>query len=187
MVEHPRPTSAALLVPITEIDGFAAVILTRRTSSIDHGGDWVFPGGRVHADDPSEAEAARREASEELGVDCGLIEIIGQLATRGPIVTGQVIQVFVGVMSGPLVLRPDANEVSAVEVIELADFLDPARCFRSSVELDLAHRARDSPGFGPGASLLRHYLIDGDHHLWGMQADILHELLHHLTGGSHDF
>ena len=174
------PRHAAILVPLIEVDGVSSVVMTRRTAQMEHGGDWVFPGGRRQTEDESSADTARREAGEELGVDPASIDVIGQLATRGPIDTGYLVEVYVGVVTHPLSMRPDRREVAAVRAIDIAALLVDDRSFRADVSVTRADVVSDYPA-------LRHYSIDGDHHLWGMQADILHEFLHHLTAGRHDF
>ncbi|CAB4364080.1 MAG: NUDIX domain-containing protein [Actinobacteria bacterium] len=185
MREHPRPRPAATLIPVVEVDGQAAVVLTRRTQGMDHGGDWVFPGGRLDDQDTSHADAARRETAEELGVDPERIEVIGQLTTHGPIITGYVVEVYIGVLSGTGRLDPDAGEVSEIATIPLGDFLQPGRAFRAAMKPTNRHPAETASQLS--MSSLRHYSIDEEHDLWGLQAEILFELLHHLTGGAHDF
>jgi 8-oxo-dGTP pyrophosphatase MutT (NUDIX family) len=186
---HPEPRRAATLVPIADVDGQAAVIITLRAGALDHGGDWVFPGGRVDDTDGSHREAARREASEELGLELERIEVVGQLGTRGPIVSGFVIETYVGVVSGALVLAPDPREVADVVVVTLADLLLDGMHHRGPMR---AHRHTDRPEFerlefDPLFNDLRHYRVRDEEYLWGLQADILHELLHHVTGGQHHF
>jgi 8-oxo-dGTP pyrophosphatase MutT (NUDIX family) len=183
--EHPRPRPAATLIPVVDVDGKAAVVLTRRTKGMDHGGDWVFPGGRVDDKDTTHTEAARRETAEELGVDPERIDVIGQLTTHGPIITGYIIEVFVGVLRGSGGFEPDAREVAEIAIIPLEDFLQPGRWFRAPMNPVNRHAAETASDLD--LSDLRHYSIDADHHLWGLQADILFELLHHLTEGAHDF
>ncbi len=189
MSDHPAPRRAATLVPVLDVDGEAAVVVTQRAGTMDHGGDWVFPGGGVADDDRSHLDAARREAAEELGLEPTQLTVIGQLATRGPIVSGFVIETYVGVIEADSVLAPDRREVADVAVVLLGDLLadgahhrGPARVARY-IDAALLERFSDRPDL----SNLRHYRIRDDEYLWGLQADILHELLAHLTDGRHDF
>ena len=56
-----EPRAAAVLIPVVDDDGEAAVILTKRSATMpSHRDDWVFPGGRLDPADASHAEAARR-------------------------------------------------------------------------------------------------------------------------------
>lgn len=186
---HPTPRRAATLVPLTEAEGEAALIITKRARDMEHGGDWVFPGGSLDDDDASHGDAARRETAEELGLDPATIDIIGQLATRGPIVTGFVIEAYVGVLGQHLELRPDAGEVAEVAVVQIRKLLadeafhrGPPRTVRM-IDADVLDRFPRPPDL----SELRHYRIRDGEYLWGLQADILHELLRHITDGRHDF
>ena len=174
------PRAAALLIPVVDDGGEAAVILTKRSATMpSHRDDWVFPGGGLDATDISHAEAARREAAEELGVDPDTIEIIGQLDTRGPIMTGYLIETYVAVLS------------------PRASCTRPARGRRG--HLGTARRAArrrlprpDPPGHDPGPPAARSPVdamslqrsaalpVREGEHLWGMQAEMLFELLDHL-------
>jgi len=180
---------AATLVPVTEAAGEAAVIITQRAATMDHGGDWVFPGGALDDDDPSHLDAARREAAEELGLDEAAIAVIGQLATRGPIVTGFQIETYIGAVDPSVPFTPDPREVADVATLPLRLLLDQEAHHRgpplsmSGISAALLERFPDRPPVDD----LRHYRIREDEYLWGLQADILHEFLHHLTGGAHDF
>ena len=75
---EPRP-AASVMVFRSAPSGPVALYLRRNPELAFHGGDWVFPGGRIDATDREvdgthdEAMAARRaavrEASEEAGLD----------------------------------------------------------------------------------------------------------------------
>ena len=86
--------SAAVLVPLFE-DGEdnISVWLTKRSSTkvSTHRGEVSFPGGKTEERDASPACTARREALEEVGIDCKQEDIIGNmnplLSKHGLIVT----------------------------------------------------------------------------------------------------
>ena len=142
-----EPRAAATLVPIVDVDGEAAVVLTKRPATmLHHRGDWVFPGGRVDPEtDAASRDAARREADEELGIPADRVEIVGQLDTHGPIVTGFVIEVFVGVIDGSVRLAPDPREVSEVVTV-------PLSCFMRGASFAIGRRAPEhDPGRAPTA------------------------------------
>jgi len=185
-VAEPRP--AATLVPVVDVDGEAAVVVTRRPATmVHHRGDWVFPGGRVDpATDASSAEAARREAEEELGIPADRVDIVGRLDTHGPIVTGFVIDVFVGVVDGLVELVPDPREVSAVLTV-------PLSCCMSGGSFAVG---RPAPLHDPGpraggvsvprgdrdvASGLASFTLPNGDLLWGTQGEILFNLLDQLV------
>jgi 8-oxo-dGTP pyrophosphatase MutT (NUDIX family) len=181
-VQNPKP--AAILVPVMETpDGLAAIVTRRHANMRLHSDHWVFPGGRVDPEDTSSAQAALREAGEELGIDISEMELLGQLNTRGPIVTGYIIDVFVALVSNRAQLRPPAGEVAAVDTMLLSAMCRPENSFRRVVT------AADDPGptvveVPPDWSVQAlHFVIGPGDVLWGLQADILAELLQHLRGG----
>jgi 8-oxo-dGTP pyrophosphatase MutT (NUDIX family) len=184
---HPSPRPAATLIPVVDLEGAAAVVVTRRAGSLSHGGDWVFPGGLVDGRDRSHSDAALRETSEELGVAPERIRVIGQLDRHGPIVTGHVIETYVGVIDGPPEFEPDAHEVSEVAIVSVDDLLLPGRTRRGPVaDAERASRIETAPGvFRPTLDDLLHYEIRPGAELWGLQANMLMELLQHLTAGAH--
>jgi 8-oxo-dGTP pyrophosphatase MutT (NUDIX family) len=56
------------------------VLLTLRSAGLpEHAGQISFPGGRVEADDASVAQAALREAKEEVGLLAERVAILGEL------------------------------------------------------------------------------------------------------------
>lgn len=186
--ELARPVAAAILVPVIDVRGQAAVIVTKRLGSMrSHAGHWVFPGGRVDPGESADA-AARREASEELGVDPGAIEVIGQLDTHGPIISGYLVEVYVGIVASTAELRPDPNEVAEVAVVELASLLSPGASFLASVPdaFDPGAVAVDARRiFDADQRPMRWYAVREGEHLWGMQGNILFNLLVHVSGGRH--
>ena len=78
-----RAAVALALVPGP--DGTPCFVLTRRTGSLrNHGGQFALPGGRVDPGETAE-QTARRELSEEVGIELGADTVLGSLddfATR---------------------------------------------------------------------------------------------------------
>ncbi len=71
---------AAVMVPLLEVDGEPALLLTRRSSDLTaHPGEISFPGGGVEPSDASSYEAALREAAEEIGLDAAEARPLGRL------------------------------------------------------------------------------------------------------------
>jgi 8-oxo-dGTP pyrophosphatase MutT (NUDIX family) len=186
--EVAQPRAAATLVPVVDVDGEAGVIITKRPATmLHHRGDWVFPGGRVDpAHDATSSDAARREAEEELGIPAERVDIVGQLDTHGPIVTGFVIEVFVGVIDGTVPLAPDPREVSEVSTVPLSYFMLGASFAvgRSAPDHEPGPSAGGAPTPSPGrdvaGGLASFALANGDL-LWGTQGQILYNLLDQLV------
>ena len=123
-------TPAAVLVAVTD-RARPGVILTQRTETLrKHAGQVTFPGGRV---DPGEtiAEAALREADEEIGLSPAAVTLIGE-ADRYRTVTNYVVTPVLGVVPPDLPLRPNEAEVASVFEVPLDFVLDVANHVQAS-------------------------------------------------------
>jgi len=177
-VRSPQP--AALFIPLGDLDGEAALAATKRPETmLRHRNHWVFPGGRLDAGvDASTREAAVREASEELGFPPAEVSLVGQLATRGPISTGFVLDVFVGLVDFAH-LAPDPHEVADCAVVPVSALAAGYHETFKLPELEVGPLADgvvltlDRPRERP----LRFFEVRAGEYLWGLQGEILHELL----------
>jgi 8-oxo-dGTP pyrophosphatase MutT (NUDIX family) len=76
-----QPALASVLVPVVMRER-PMVLLTERTTHLStHSGQVAFPGGKRDATDVDAADTALREAHEEVGLERGLAEVIGQMPT----------------------------------------------------------------------------------------------------------
>jgi 8-oxo-dGTP pyrophosphatase MutT (NUDIX family) len=164
-----RRVGAAVLVPVFAAppDGEATVVLTRRSLSLQRDpGHVAFPGGRVEAGE-APADAALREAHEEVGLDpddveiCGLVDVVGRRA-------GEQIAAFLGVLPRPPALAPNASEVESVLEVPLAALLADGVAWQERWSVGQAER---SVHFFADAAVL------GDDLVWGVSARILWRLL----------
>jgi len=158
-----------VLAPIYEDGGEAHVILTRRSAALRvHSGEVSFPGG---GRDPGESleDTARREAFEEIALDPGSVELIGELDHLSTITSGSFIVPFVGLLPGRPELTASPAEVEAVLHVPLAELLDPS-VYREEL-WDL---------FGVERSIY-FFELYGDT-VWGATAAMLRQLLGLATG-----
>jgi len=113
----------AVLVLIGRVEGTARLLLTQRASALrSHPGSIALPGGRREDSEAPEATALR-EASEEVGLDPGTVEVLG----RGPLVRMppdgvEIVPVFAR-WRRPHPLNGSA-EVSRVLLVRVAELLD---------------------------------------------------------------
>ena len=118
-------TPAAVLLLIINHGHGPSVLLTRRANTLaDHAGQISFPGGRAEPGDASLADAALREAKEEVGLDRGRVEVVGELPEYLTS-SGYRVQPIVGWAEPPIAYAPDTSEVSEVFEVPLAFLLDP--------------------------------------------------------------
>jgi 8-oxo-dGTP pyrophosphatase MutT (NUDIX family) len=177
---------AAALVPVVDSHGQAAVLATKRPSTMEyHKDDWVFPGGRVDLDrEELPVDAARRELEEELGIPAANVETLGHLATYGPFVTGFLLHVFVGIVDQSAVIVPNEREVVEVLALPLGRLMAPSSYFMGPIPKGhdpgpVAGEAR--PGRPTGQDGVRFFQVREDEYLWGTQGEILWDLLCRLS------
>jgi 8-oxo-dGTP pyrophosphatase MutT (NUDIX family) len=125
---------AAVLLGLVARPNEPHVILTQRTAHLrDHAGQISLPGGRLEPSDSGPADAALREAFEEIGLAPAKVELLGGLRHYDTI-TGFRIHPVVGWIEPPVALTPDPYEVAEVFELPLSFALDPRNHRRDSYE-----------------------------------------------------
>ncbi|MGH8999790.1 MAG: NUDIX hydrolase, partial [Acidimicrobiia bacterium] len=169
--EVPGMRGAAVLVALFEEDGAARVILTKRPDTMpSHRGDVAFPGGTRQPGDASLADAALREAEEEIGLPPTEVTLLGELDTLSTVTSRFLVAPFLGALSGRPVLVADPTEVVRIFDVSLADLL-----------ADGVHR-EEHWGLGSVSRPVHFFDVAGET-VWGVTARILADFLTLLTAG----
>jgi len=160
---------AAVLVLIYPLRKKLHLVLTLRTSKVDHHRDQVsFPGGEKDGHETIPA-AALREAREELGVPASVVEVVGQLTPLYvPPSNYCIFPVVATARKGPR-FRPAPAEVAEVIELPLEVLLDPGSVRREVWNL-------------LGRETVVPYYAFGGHKIWGATAMILAEFAEIIAG-----
>jgi 8-oxo-dGTP pyrophosphatase MutT (NUDIX family) len=154
---------AAVLMPIQEKAGEHYLILIERAATLrSHGGEIAFPGGNVIAEDKDALAAALREFQEEIEIDPGNVQIIGQL-DQVTIGSRYLVTPFVGIVRLPFTVSPNEQGVNSVISIPVSALLEPD-CFATELKAD------------GSARVIYHFRYEALD-IWGATARILKQLL----------
>ncbi|MFZ9629227.1 MAG: NUDIX hydrolase [Ilumatobacteraceae bacterium] len=176
---HPlRPDgsrASAVLAVLVDGPAGAEVLLTRRSAHLSHhGGEMSFPGGRV---DPGEgyAEAALREAHEEVGLPPSAVSVLGALEPINTWVSRSWIVPIVARADGQAAdwasLAPATTEVDRVLWVPLVELTRPGTFREERWRTDRGELA------------ISFFELD-DETVWGATARILRAVLGAVHGGT---
>ncbi len=165
------PARASVLVPLV-MRPRPTVLLTERTTHLStHSGQVAFPGGRRDDTDTDEAHTALREAHEEIGLEAGMIEVIGQLPTY---TTGTqfIITPVVALVSPDHRLVLNDYEVADAFEVPLDFLMNPAHHHRHAIEWEGARREWFSMPYMDGTT---------ERFVWGATAAMLRNFYRFLV------
>jgi 8-oxo-dGTP pyrophosphatase MutT (NUDIX family) len=165
LVTNTDRITSAVLVPIYKNDGEYHIILTQRTNKVStHKGQISFPGGVRDKTDASLADTALRECTEEVGLACEAVDILGQLDDCPTFVSHFIITPFVGAFPWPYEFN--MNEMETSEIIDV-----PIRAL-----LDETCRT-DGSEIVDGAPMAAYFYTYKGKVIWGATARILYQFL----------
>jgi 8-oxo-dGTP pyrophosphatase MutT (NUDIX family) len=125
VLERPGRPASVLLALLERATGLHVLLTERAAHLKDHAGQISLPGGRL-APGETPADAALREAHEEVGLSPSSVTVLGLL---DPLLTGTGFTVtpVVGVVADPdFVPLPDPREVAHVFELPLELMLHPS-------------------------------------------------------------
>jgi 8-oxo-dGTP pyrophosphatase MutT (NUDIX family) len=158
--------AAGLLLVYPDGDEWLVPLTVRASGLRQHTGQVSLPGGRV---DPGETieETALREASEEIGLDTRLVEVVGRLTPLHIPVSGHLLHPVVGVAA----TRP-TYRIAEAEVERLIEV--PVSRLRAPDVVLWEQRVRERP---PAVLMdVPYFDLDGAK-VWGATAMVLAEFL----------
>jgi 8-oxo-dGTP pyrophosphatase MutT (NUDIX family) len=162
-VDPAHVRAAAGLLLIFPVDRLAHIVLTVRADTLRHGGQVSFPGGVI---EPGEtfAQAALREAHEEVGLAPDGVRVLGSLTPLDIPVSGFRLHPVVAVRQTRPSLVASDREVAKILEVPVEWLLDPASL--SSTERHRLGVPMRVPAFH----------VDGTE-IWGATAMVIAEFL----------
>lgn len=158
--------TAAVLVPILDLDEPELVLTLRAKHLVHHAGQVSFPGGAAEDSDDTAVTTALREAWEEIGLDPANVTPVGFLDRFDTISDYRVLPV-VGLVQPPARWRIDTTEVDEVFTLPLKVALDRARY-------------REQEAQREGERFVFHSLEWQGHLIWGLTAAMMRNLMHRM-------
>ena len=160
-----RYVPSAVLIPLYQKEGQYFILFIQRTERVkDHKGQISFPGGAYEQKDGTLVNTAVREATEEVGLKAGDIEILGELDDMLTIGSGYIISPFVAVIPWPYQFEVDNWETEEVIEVPLSVLLDRDCIRQGTDEID-------------GQEINTYFYHCGDKVIWGATARILNQFL----------
>jgi 8-oxo-dGTP pyrophosphatase MutT (NUDIX family) len=153
---------AAVLAPLVESPDPSLIFTVRSDALSRHPGEISFPGGLVDEGE-TPADAARREAFEEIGLDPTLPRLVGALPPVHTYVSAILVIPFVGLLGAPPDLFAAEAEIKEILRVPLAGL--------AAVEEPMELPRGDGTVWQGWA-----YPVD-DHTIWGATGLMVHTFL----------
>lgn len=167
-VDRPTQTyrQSAVLALLYPVDcQWYMALMKRSEDGRAHSGQISFPGGKAEESDINLTHTALREAQEELGIDPGLVTVLGHLSQLYIASSQYLVRPVVGIASDRPLFDPSPVEVAALIEAPLSTLLHP----QTRVWADV----KTSQGIPLQVPAFRVQ----EHIVWGATAMILNELL----------
>jgi 8-oxo-dGTP pyrophosphatase MutT (NUDIX family) len=111
--ENRKPS--AVLIPLYYSGGQHHLVFTKRTELVHyHKGEISFPGGGYHQEDGELLNTALRETSEEIGLDAGEVEVLGELDDILTKYSHYTISPFAGIIPAVYEFKPNPFETAEI-------------------------------------------------------------------------
>ena len=156
-------TAAALLLVYPMESGPGIPLTVRARGLARHAGQISLPGGAADTGETL-AEAALREASEEIGVDPSTVRVLGELTPVHVVVSGFTLHPVVGVTETRPSFIAAPGEVEEILEVSIEDLRD-------------ASRIRQGVRIREGVAFEYTYFDLLGHQVWGATAMILGEFI----------
>lgn len=155
--------SAVMVLLFPSGDDLVTCLIRRPATMKNHAGQYAFPGGKREPGDTDLVATAFREATEEIGLDTGKVEIIGELTPVFVQVSHFLITPVLTWTDRLPILAPDFSEVDEVIYVNLSDVMHDS--IQTERELETITGRLKVPGYETGGCFI-----------WGATAMILSEL-----------
>jgi 8-oxo-dGTP pyrophosphatase MutT (NUDIX family) len=164
-ISDPQRVPSAVLIPIYRKQGQPYILFIQRTDRVrDHKGQISFPGGAYEEGDENLLQTALREATEEVGLMAGDVEVLGELDDFRTIGSNYVISPFVARIPWPYQFKVDEWETEEIIEVPISALLDESNVRQGKDILD-------------GEEIDQYYYHYQDNVIWGATARILEQLL----------
>lgn len=160
----PYKESAVLLLVAYLQREFQIVLIERSEYRGVHSGQIGLPGGRKEPEDKTLLETALRETQEEVGINPGEVDILGQLSTLYIPPSKFLVQPFVGLLHSKVLPHHYSPEVKNVVLLPLKNLLQEEYYLRGGVETH-----------SYAVNIVVPYIPVDRHKIWGATSILLDE------------